>query len=174
MELAELLRSLEQSKHAPTERWDPPYCGTIPIAIDEQGRWLYQNTLIQRPALVQLFASVLVREAEDYFLVTPAEKVKITVADVPFVVVTWHYIHEQGTPVIQVTTNIGQQFGLSRAHPLLMKQDIPYVDCGRDLWAKVHRNVFYQWSEIAQVEPSPIGERYFIESAGEKFYLASA
>lgn len=174
MDMAQLLASLQQTKHAPTERWNPPYCGPIPIHIDEHGHWHYQNSLIKRQTLVNLFASVLVHEAGEYFLVTPAEKVKITVADVPFIVTTWQLIREQDMAVIQVTTNIGQQFALSQEHPLIVRDDIPYVDCGRELWAKVHRNVLYQWSDLAQLETTANGEQYFIESAGSKFYLTSA
>ena len=51
------------------------------------GTWFYQKTPIGRPALVKLFASVLKREGDKYFLVTPVEKVGIAVADVPFLAV---------------------------------------------------------------------------------------
>src|ERR1700688_4941672 len=69
------------------ERWNPPFCGDIDMRIAADGTWFYMKTPIGRPALVKLFASVLRREGDAYFLVTPVEKVGITVEDVPFLAV---------------------------------------------------------------------------------------
>ena len=171
MKLEQLLASLEQGQHAPTERWNPPYCGELPIEIDDNGEWHYQNSPIKRMPLVKLFARVLVHERDEYFLVTPAEKVKITVADAPFLVTTWQHLVVDGVAVIQVTTNIDQQFALSAQHPLMIRGDQLYVDCGRELLAKVHRNVVYQWAEIAKRRTDNSHEIWFIESAGEQFDL---
>ncbi len=72
----------------PVEAWNPPHCGEIDMAIDENGGWSYQGSPIDRPALARLFSSVLRREADGSFvLVTPAEKLTIRVADAPFVAV---------------------------------------------------------------------------------------
>src|SRR6476620_6500418 len=71
----------------PVERWNPPFCGDIDMRIGADGTWFYQKTPIGRPALVKLFASVLKREGDKYFLVTPVEKVGIVVDDVPFLAV---------------------------------------------------------------------------------------
>lgn len=171
MNLEQLLASIEQGRHAPTELWNPPYCGELPIHIDANGQWLYQNSPIKRQRLVKLFASVLVHENNEYFLVTPAEKVKITVADAPFIVTTWAQLADTSPTVIQVTTNIDQQFGLSTEHPLFIKNQQLYVDCGRNLTAKVHRNVVYQWAEIAALRHADAREIWFIESAGCQFDL---
>lgn len=171
MKLEQLLASIEQGQHAPTEKWNPPYCGELPIRIDANGQWLYQGSPIKRLPLVKLFASVLVHENDEFYLVTPAEKVKITVDDAPFIVTTWSEYRQSNTSVIQVTTNIDQQFGLSKQHPLLIKNQQLYVDCGRGLFAKVHRNVVYQWAEIARSRLEGDREIWFIESAGCSFDL---
>src|SRR5258708_1097760 len=71
----------------PVERWNPPFCGDIDMKIAGDGTWYYLKTPIGRPALVKLFASVLKREGDKYFLVTPVEKVGLTVADAPFMAV---------------------------------------------------------------------------------------
>ena len=67
----------------PVELWDPPYCGDIDMRIATDGTWFYQKTPIGRPALVKLFASILKREGDKHFLVTPVEKVGIVVDDAP-------------------------------------------------------------------------------------------
>ncbi|MGQ4276877.1 DUF1285 domain-containing protein [Pseudidiomarina sp. E22-M8] len=153
MQLQQLLKSLELRNHAPTENWDPPYCGEIPIHIDSNGEWFYQNSRIKRQQLVKLFASVLVLEGRDYFLITPAEKVKISVADAPFIVTEWQAITTVEPQIIQVTTNIGSQYPLSEEYPLQIENAIPYVRLDHGLKAKVHRNVYYQWVELAKVDP---------------------
>lgn len=152
MQLEALLKSLEQHQHAPTEKWNPPYCGEIPIRIDADGQWYYQDSPIKRERLIKLFASVLVCENKEYFLITPAEKVKISVADAPLVIVAWQQIEHDGAVHIQVTTNIGSRYPLSDAYPLLMKNSLPYVQLDHGLCAKVHRNVYYQWAELAELD----------------------
>ena len=67
--------------------WNPPFCGDLDMRIATDGTWFYLKTPIGRPALVKLFASVLKREGDKYFLVTPVEKVGITVDDAPFLAV---------------------------------------------------------------------------------------
>ena len=55
-----LLSSFGQFKGpAPVHLWNPPYCGEIDIRIARDGRWYHNGDLIRRPALMQLFASVL-------------------------------------------------------------------------------------------------------------------
>ncbi len=71
----------------PVERWNPPFCGDLDMRIAADGTWFYLKTPIGRPALVKLFASVLKREGDKYFLVTPVEKCGITVDDAPFLAV---------------------------------------------------------------------------------------
>ena len=166
MSLNRLIAELEKHQHAPTEQWDPPYCGEIPIRIDGDGCWYYQGSEIKRQALVKLFASVLVKEDDDYFLITPAEKVKITVDDAPFMVVDWEQRTEDGESLLLLTTNIGDTLVLSSEHPLQIKEGVPYVVMPRELEAKVHRNVFYQWVSIAQTREVDGAEEYFLSSAG--------
>ena len=71
----------------PVHLWNPPYCGDIDMRIAGDGTWFYQKTPIGRAALVKLFASVLKREGDKYFLVTPVEKCGIAVDDAPFLAV---------------------------------------------------------------------------------------
>ena len=167
MSLNRLISELEKHQHAPTELWDPPYCGEI------NGDWFYQGSQIKRQALVKLFASVLVVEEGDYFLVTPAEKVKITVEDTPFVVVDWEQREEDGEQLLLLTTNIGDTLVLSSEHPLTMKEGIPYIVMQRGLTARVHRNVFYQWVSHAESRTVDGQEQWYLSSAGETFVLGN-
>ena len=71
----------------PVHLWNPPFCGDLDLRIARDGTWYYLKTPIGRPSLVKLFASVLKREADKYFLVTPVEKVGIVVEDAPYLAV---------------------------------------------------------------------------------------
>src|SRR3989442_2206220 len=68
----------------PVHLWNPPFCGDLDMRIAADGTWFYLKTPIGRHALVKLFASVLKREDGKFYLVTPVEKVGITVDDAPF------------------------------------------------------------------------------------------
>ncbi|WP_313327836.1 DUF1285 domain-containing protein, partial [Stutzerimonas balearica] len=69
----------------PVHLWNPPFCGDLDMRVARDGTWYYLGTPIGRPAMVRLFSSVLRRDDDRYFLVTPVEKVGIQVEDAPFV-----------------------------------------------------------------------------------------
>ena len=85
----------------PVHLWNPPFCGDLDIRIAADGTWFYLKTPIGRPALVKLFSSVLWREGEKYFLVTPVEKIGITVDDAPFTAVE---MRQEGEGSARVTS----------------------------------------------------------------------
>src|SRR5258707_8129744 len=71
----------------PVHLWNPPFCGDLDMRIASDGTWFYMGTPIGRPALVRLFSTILKREGDKHFLVTPVEKVGIRVDDAPFLAV---------------------------------------------------------------------------------------
>src|SRR5581483_1439943 len=89
----------------PVERWNPPFCGNLDMRIAADGTWYYLKTPIGRPALVKLFASVLKREGDDYFLVTPVEKCVIEVEDAPFLAVELQVAQSDAGQVLRFRTN---------------------------------------------------------------------
>src|ERR1700732_2843172 len=90
----------------PGHLWNPPDCGDIDMRIAADGTWFYQKTPIGRPALVKLFASVLKREANKYYLVTPVEKCGIAVDDAPFLAVELRIEHDPVGPRLAFRTNV--------------------------------------------------------------------
>ncbi|WP_441003776.1 DUF1285 domain-containing protein [Pseudocolwellia agarivorans] len=161
------------SKIPPVELWDPPYCGEIDIKIKANGDWFYNNSIFKRLPLVKLFASVIKKEAEDYFLVTPVEKVKITVEQAPFVLTQWQWQDAEQT-IMTVRTNVEDEFILNEDHPLgIDEQGDLMVTVRRNLKAKVHRNVFYQWADIAKEVETTKGTELMFTSANCNFSLGS-
>ncbi|GHF88510.1 DUF1285 domain-containing protein [Thalassotalea marina] len=147
--IAEALKA-SQNKIPPVEQWNPDYCGEIDLEIKQDGSWFYNGTIFKRMSLVKLFASVLKRENNDYFLVTPVEKVKIQVEDYPFLITQWQWLDSEQT-VMQLTTNLDDKFILDNEHPVTITDDgLLTVIVRRNLMAKVHRNVYYQWIDLAK------------------------
>ena len=85
--LAEGARAAAAGGLPPVHLWNPPFCGDLDMRIARDGRWFYEGSPITRPAMVRLFSTILKREGEEYFLVTPVEKYRIAVDDAPFVAV---------------------------------------------------------------------------------------
>lgn len=156
MDLSQLQSQLasQQNKVPPVEKWNPDFCGDIDIQIKHDGSWFYMGTPIGRKPLVKLFSSVLKREQEKYYLVTPVEKVGIQVEDVPFVVTQW----EKQDQLLLFTTQTNDSFFVSDTNPVKLMRDkktdalLPYVNIRRNLWARFHQNVYYQLVEIAQTK----------------------
>jgi hypothetical protein len=164
----------------PVHLWNPPFCGDLDMRIAADGTWFYLGTPIGRPALVNLFASVLKREGDKYFLVTPVEKVGIRVDDAPFLAV--EMIREEGAAgrVLKFRTNVDDWVACGPDNGLRFEPERstgglkPYLHVRRDLWAKVTRTLFYDLVALGE-EREIGGERMFgVVSMGEFFAMAPA
>ena len=130
----------------PVERWNPAYCGEIDMRIAADGTWHYMGTPIKRPALVKLFSTVLRRDPERYVLVTPVERVGITVEDAPFLAVEMAVDGDGASRQIAFRTNVDDLVQVGAEHPLRFEQDHhggvkPYVKVRGELWARVTRSL---------------------------------
>jgi len=164
----------------PVHLWDPPFCGDIDMRIAADGTWYYMKTPIGRPALVKLFASVLKREDDKYFLVTPVEKVGIVVEDAPFLAVEMQVEGEPGARRLRFRTNVDEWIVCGKEHALRFDPELatgglkPYLHVRRNLWAKVTRALFYDLVGLGE-ERDVDGRRMFgVASAGEFFAIAGA
>lgn len=153
----DLLQQIPASKGGlpPVHLWNPPFCGDIDMRIARDGSWHYLGTPIGRPAMVRLFSTILRRDGDAYFLVTPVEKVGIRVDDAPFVAVDMHAEGEGEAQRLRFVTNVGDELVAGAAHPLRCVLDAqsgepaPYVRVRDNLEALIHRNVFYRLVELA-------------------------
>lgn len=117
--LEQLLKEAAARPDAPVERWDPPHCGDIGLAIRADGTWTYRDSPIARVALVKLFARVLRRDADGRtFLVTPAEKIDIEVADAPFLAVEMEVAGDGRGQRLVFRTNVDDVVTAGAEHPL--------------------------------------------------------
>ena len=162
----------------PVERWNPPFCGDIDMRIAADGTWFYQKTPIGRLALVKLFASVLKKEGDKYFLVTPVEKVGITVEDVPFLAVEMNVARDAGQS-LTFRTNVDDLVTAGPGHRLRFEPEAsgglrPYLHVRRDLWAKVTRPLFFDLVELGEERDIDGRAMFGVVSNGEFFAMADA
>jgi hypothetical protein len=164
----------------PVHLWNPPFCGDLDMRIAADGTWYYLKTPIGRPALVKLFASVLKREEDKYFLVTPVEKCGIVVEDAPFLAVELKIEAGAAGQSLHFRTNVDDWVICGAEHALRFEHERatdglkPYLHVGRDLWAKVTRALFYDLVELGE-ERDVDGARMFgVASAGVFFAMAPA
>ena len=162
----------------PVHLWNPPYCGDLDIRIATDGTWFYLGTPIGRPALVHLFASVLKREGEHYFLVTPVEKIGIKVADAPFLAVDFAEQGQGPGRTLVFRTNVDDIVPCDAEHRLRFEPEAdtgglrPYLHVRRDLWARVTRPVFLDLVEIGETREIDSERMFGVASAGIFFPMA--
>jgi hypothetical protein len=169
--LAEAAREATRKGAPPVEKWDPPFCGDLDMRIARDGTWFYLGTPIGRHELVKLFSSIIRKDGEDYFLVTPVEKVGITVDDAPFVAVDF----EREGDDLHFVTNVEDVVTAGPDHPIRVARDpetgepSPYINVRRNLEALIDRKSFYRLVDIGE-HADHDGKRWFgLRSGGEFF-----
>lgn len=156
---------------APVHLWNPPHCGEIDILIRRDGVWMHEGSPIGRPELVRLFSTVLRLDPDGYHLVTPVEKLRIAVEDLPFRAVSV----EPAGGVLVFVTDVGDRVEAGPEHAIVVETDAetgepaPRLHVRRDLWARISRAVFYELVEMADSD----GDRLSVASGGVRFDLGA-
>lgn len=174
--LASLQRAAAAGKGLPpVERWNPAYCGEIDIRIARDGTWFHQGSPIGRREIVRLFSTILRKDGQDYFLVTPVEKMRIRVDDAPFIAVLLDAVGEGHDQRLTFTTNVGDEVTAGPQNPIRVHSDArtgapaPYVHVRNGMEARIARTVFYQLAELAVAQPGT--DQLGVWSGGVLFVL---
>nr|WP_082825648.1 DUF1285 domain-containing protein [Pseudovibrio axinellae] len=165
----------------PIHLWNPEFCGDLDMQIKRDGSWYYMGTPIQREALVHLFSTVLRQEKDGkFYLVTPVEKIGLTVEDAPFVAVEMDIHAQDGEQVITLRTNCGDVVEAGPDHPIrFVKQEEggglkPYIVVRDRLEALFARPLVHELAPYLQVHDSMDGRVVGVESHGEFFVVDMA
>ncbi len=159
----------------PVHLWDPEFCGDLDMRIARDGTWWYLGTPMGRMELVRLFSSILRRDGDDYFLVTPVEKVGITVDDAPFVAVDFEVTGTGHDQILTFETHVGDFADAGPDHPIRVERDpetgepSPYILIRANLEALIDRKSFYRLVEIGSHETQD-GESWFGLWSGGQFF----
>ena len=174
--LADIEDSKKGSKYPPVEQWNPDVIGQIDIRIDREGDWYYQGDKMARKEMVKLFSSILRLDDDGYCLVTPVEKMKITVDVAPFSIVDFSVEKKGGQSVLLFKDSVGEDVILDKAEQLKVSlsesgEPIPLLTVRRNLKGLINRNVFYRLVEIAEKHEVKGRETIGIWSSGVFFPL---
>jgi len=163
----------------PVHLWNPPFCGDLDMRIASDGTWFYMGTPIGRHALVRLFSTILKREGDKHFLVTPVEKVGIRVDDAPFMAVEMVKDTDERGALLRFRTNVDDWVDCDVSHRLRFAKAsdgglTPYLHVRADLWAKVTRALYYDLVDLGEERMVDGRELFGVMSAGEFFPMADA
>jgi hypothetical protein len=161
------------------DTWNPPFCGDIDMRIAADGTWFYLGTPIGRKPLVKLFSSVLRREEEAYYLVTPVEKVGIRVDDAPFLAVEMTVETKEAGQTLRFRTTTDDWTEAGPDRPLRFARDgrgalKPYLSVKRNLEALVARAVFYDLVDLGETRRIDGVDMFGVSSGGVFFPMAPA
>jgi len=156
----------------PVHLWHPEHCGEIDILVRADGTWMHEGSPIGRRELVRLFSTVLRKDPDGYHLVTPVEKMRIRVEDLPFRAVAM----ERRGDALVFTTDVGDEVTADADNPIVVETDpatgepAPRIHVRRGLEARIARSIFYDLVEMAEV----VDNRLTVRSGGQTFALGPA
>ena len=152
-----LISSPKKSILPPVHSWNTPLSGDIDINIDREGIWRHEEDLIKRQSLIAFFSSLLRRDGDDYFLITPEEKWRISVDIAPFFIVSAELVYHAEQGAVRMTTRTGESFLVGRNNPLWLEKisgepnPIPLVTVRDNMPGIISRPVYYDlisWATI--------------------------
>jgi hypothetical protein len=114
--------------------------------IQANGDWLYLNSPL--PAkFAALFSSILHCIEDEYFLITPVEKVKVSVEAYPLLLVDYHADPVDGYKKNKLifTSSIGTQMPVIDVADIIVTDDGIYAPVVRGLVGQLNRACYYRY-----------------------------
>ena len=175
MDFSDLLQSVNsiEEKYPPVHLWNPDLCEGVEMKIDREGNWFYQNSIIGRDKLKILFSRILKLEEGKYFLVTPVEKVPVTVDLAPYMIVDYEVDSDYKNIILK--TNLDLSIPLDNEHRLELKnigdKHIPFVHVRNNIEGFISRSVYYSLIEIALKQDNGSSDQLTLRSFDCDFNL---
>ena len=175
MDFSDLLQSVNsiEDKYPPVHLWNPDLCEGVEMKIDREGNWFYQGSIIGRDKLKILFSRILKLEEGKYFLVTPVEKVPVTVELAPYMIVDYEVDSDHKNIILK--TNLDLSIPLDNDHRLELKsigdEHIPFVHVRNNIEGFISRSVYYSLIEIALKQDNASSDQLTLKSFASEFSL---
>ena len=170
-----LLATVRDRTLPPVSAWQPERVGSIDIRIAHSGEWYHDGRLIKRFSIAKVFSTILRREDDDYFLVTPGEKLRIEVEDVPFIALDFEVEGTGKTQEIAFAINVGDVVIADAEHTIRVeaadRDPRPYVHVRDGLEARIARSAFYRLVDLAEIDDEGV---VAVWSGAERFTLGTA
>ncbi|WP_404470809.1 DUF1285 domain-containing protein [Vreelandella venusta] len=157
----------------PVTEWQPDLSGDIDILIKADGAWQHEGKPFARASIPRLLASLLRRDSDGYCLVTPVERWRVNVEDLPLVAVEADFYDDAWW----FTTQFDDVVRLDEQHPMTLSTTpdgdvVPEIAVRFGLAARLHRNVYYRLVEQATPHVCTSGELQLrLYSAGNEYLL---
>ena len=150
MSISKIQKNLEgYNNFPPVELWNPALCEGQEFYIDREGEWFYNKSPIKNKKLLNLFSTVLRKDKNEYFLVTPVEKVPVKVELAPYKIIDFEVNDEK----VKLITNLNFQFILDKTNTtrLINHNDslIPLVNVRSNFEGFFNRNTYYKLVDLA-------------------------
>lgn len=159
-------------KLPPVHLWNPQHVDEIDIRIRDDGVWFHDGREISRKSIARVFSTILAKDGEDFYLVTPVDKLKIKVDDAPFVVVDFESSGRGEQQKIIFKTNMDDVVPLDVEHPIFVTFDgdepRPYLRVRGELDALILRGVFYRLVDLIEDDDATL---LSVWSYGHEFRL---
>ena len=175
MDFAELLNSVNsiEEKYPPVHLWNPDLCEGVEMRIDREGNWFYQGSIIGRDKLKILFSKILKFENGKYYLVTPVEKVPVTVDLAPYMIVDYEVDLDHKNIILK--TNLDLSIPLDKDHQLELKkigeEQIPFIQVRDNIEGFISRSIYYSLIEIALKQDNGSSDQLTLKSFNCDFNL---
>ncbi len=170
-----LIKSIGDNPLPPVDKWNPDYCGELGLTIKSDGQWIYQGTPFTRKRMQILFSRVIKKEGNQYFLVTPVEKLGIDVEWMPFTIVDFDCITSNNKNLFVFTDNCQNTIKLIQNEQLSYSQfngqTLPIIQIRNNLFAGFSRSCYYRLIETAQFKETHDSHQASITSNGINFVL---
>ncbi|MEJ5036925.1 DUF1285 domain-containing protein [Acinetobacter johnsonii] len=146
----------------PLDQWHPKHCGAMDLKVLANGEWWHEGQLIKRPAMIELFATILWKEADKFYLKTPVEQIEIEVEDEPLFVNQVDQVEIAGKIYLQLTTTTHDVVIVDEAHPIFMRafqgELRPYVHVRFGINALIQRAAFFHLVEMGELSDDAEGQ----------------
>ena len=150
MSISKITKSLKGiTKFPPVDSWNPELCEGQEFFINREGDWFHNESPIKNKKLINLFSTVLRKDNNDYFLVTPVEKVPVKVELAPYKIIDFEVINNK----VELTTNLNFKFYLNKDNSTRLinynNSFIPLVTVRSNIEGFFNRNTYYKLVDIA-------------------------
>ena len=174
MSIAQYLKDAQQSHKRsipPLDQWHPKHCGKMDLIIKANGEWWHEGQLIKRQAMIELFATVLWKEEDKFYLKTPVEQIEIEVEDEPLFVNQVDQVEIAGKIYLQLTTTTQDVVIVDEDHPIFMRafqgELRPYVHVRFGINALIQRAAFFHLVEMGELSEDAEGQAKLCLQSGD-------
>lgn len=155
----------------PLDQWHPKHCGAMDLKVLANGEWWHEGQLIKRPAMIELFATVLWKEDGKFYLKTPVEQIEIEVEDEPLFVNQVDQVEISGKIYLQLTTTTQDVVIVDAEHPIFMRafqgELRPYVHVRFGINALIQRAAFFHLVEMGELSDDAEGQAKLSLQSGD-------